>query len=102
MKEYTMNLTLDLQKEKVLENIKEIREALEELASLAEDFNLAALHIYPSFNGCSFNFGQEGQSISKYKVGDDIYENKICEDIDEEMYSHNENCQYNQCLNEEI
>ena len=64
---------LDLNKDKVIENIHEVREEIEELRDLLNELELPDIRPIINFYGCSFNFSNDGCAESRYYGGDDIY-----------------------------
>lgn len=67
---------LDLNKDKAIENIHEVKEEVEELNDLLMELELPDIRPIINFYGCSFNFG-EGSAEATYHMGDDNWERKI-------------------------
>lgn len=61
---------LDLNKDKAIENIHEVKEEVEELSDLLDELELPDIRPIINFYGCSFNFG-EGSAEATYYMGDD-------------------------------
>lgn len=61
---------LDLDNDKAIENIHEVKEEVEELNDLLMELELPDIHPIINFYGCSFNFG-EGSAEATYHMGDD-------------------------------
>ena len=66
---------LDLNNDKAIENIHEVKEEVEELSNLLDELELPDIRPIISFYGCSFNFG-EGSAEATYHMGDDNWERK--------------------------
>lgn len=66
---------LDLNKDKAIENIHEVKEEVEELNDLLMELELPDIRPIINFYGCSFNFG-EGSAEATYHMGDDNWERK--------------------------
>lgn len=60
---------LDLNKDKAIENIHEVKEEVEELNDLLAELELPDIRPIINFYGCSFNFG-EGSAEATYHMGD--------------------------------
>ena len=60
---------LDLNKDKAMENIREVKEEIEDLRDLLDELELPDIRPIISFYGCSFNFG-EGSAEATYHMGD--------------------------------
>lgn len=67
---------LDLNKDKAIENIHEVKEEVEELNDLLMELELPDIRPIINFYGCSFNFG-EGSAEATYHMGDDNWERKV-------------------------
>ena len=61
---------LDLNKDKAIKNIHEVKEEVEELNDLLMELELPDIRPIINFYGCSFNFG-EGSAEATYHMGDD-------------------------------
>ena len=60
---------LDLDNNKAIENIHEVKEEVEELNDLLAELELPDIRPIINFYGCSFNFG-EGSAEATYHMGD--------------------------------
>ena len=67
---------LDLNNDKAIENIHEVKEEIEELSDLLDELELPDIRPIINFYGCSFNFG-EGSAEATYHMGDDNWERKV-------------------------
>ena len=67
---------LDLENDKAIKNIHEVKEEVEELNDLLAELELPDIRPIISFYGCSFNFG-EGSAEATYHMGDDNWERKV-------------------------
>jgi hypothetical protein len=60
---------LDLNKDKAVENIHEVKEEIEDLRDLLDELELPDIRPIINFYGCSFNFG-DGFAEAAYHMGD--------------------------------
>lgn len=67
---------LDLENDKAIENIHEVKEEVEELNDLLMELELPDIRPIINFYGCSFNFANDGCAESRYYNGSDIYNQK--------------------------
>lgn len=67
---------LDLDNDKAIENIHEVKEEIEDLRDLLDELELPDIRPIINFYGCSFNFG-EGSAEATYHMGDDNWERKV-------------------------